>query len=261
MDALLVLYGIVNVGLGIAILLYFFANLKEEETFIKYGVVLLIITIAFDILGGNSMLSAKPVEIIMYIKVIIYTALGMYLCKVTGCRDLPLFRKLFRESKDDDINYKRYILSTIAVIAASVAFSYLLFKLTSPSESEYIKNLTQSNDALLKAKVSRLSMALTMPLIAITEELTFRLVFQNLIAMQLKLDENKYWIAIIISSALWTLGHTHALNPEWVKYAQIFPIGLALGKLQKKYGVECCIIVHTFFNIILMLMAQGLIKV
>lgn len=261
MDALLVLYGIINIVLGITIILYFFANLKEEETFIKYGVVLLIIAVVFDIAGGNYNLSPKTTEIIMYIKIILYTSLGMYLCKNTGCRDLPLFRKLFHESETDDINYRGYILSTVGVIAASVLFSYILFKLTSPRASQYVQDLIENNNALNKAeKVSNLTLALTMPIVAITEELTFRLIIQNLFAMQFKLDGNKYWIAIILSAALWTFGHVHTLNPEWVKFVQIFPIGLALGRLQKKYGLESCIIAHTCFNIIMIFISKGLLK-
>ncbi len=59
-----------------------------------------------------------------------------------------------------------------------------------------------------------------------------------------------YATAIVLTAALWSLGHVGALNPDWVKLAQIFPLGLALGWLYRRQGTESTIMVHALFNVL-----------
>ena len=88
---------------------------------------------------------------------------------------------------------------------------------------------------------------------AIGEEIIFRLGIQSFLVKYLKLEGQSYWIAILITSALWTIGHAGTLQPEWVKLAQIFPVGLMLGWLFRKYGAESTILAHGLFNILMLL--------
>jgi membrane protease YdiL (CAAX protease family) len=84
---------------------------------------------------------------------------------------------------------------------------------------------------------------------AFAEEITFRLGIQNYLAKQLNWQGKEYWIAIVLTAALWTLGHTGIMEPGWVKLLQVFPIGLALGWLFRKVGTEGCILAHALFNV------------
>ncbi|MEQ6375438.1 CPBP family intramembrane glutamic endopeptidase [Bacillaceae bacterium S4-13-56] len=93
---------------------------------------------------------------------------------------------------------------------------------------------------------------------AIIEEITYRLGIQNFFASKFKFFRNNYWGAIIISSLLWTFAHANTIDPEWIKFAQIFPLGLALGYAFRKYGIEVCILVHALFNALMLMFGPGL---
>jgi membrane protease YdiL (CAAX protease family) len=86
---------------------------------------------------------------------------------------------------------------------------------------------------------------------ALGEELTFRLGIQNWLAARLGRGMAGYWAAIVLASALWSLGHLGRMDPEWVKLAQIFPAGLLLGWLFRRSGFEACVIAHAVLNLIM----------
>ena len=88
----------------------------------------------------------------------------------------------------------------------------------------------------------------------------FRLGIQSYLAKQLRLTGGRYWIAIVLSSALWSLAHANILNPAWVKIVQVFPLGLALGYLMRRYGLEACLLAHGGFNVAMMFLGTDLIK-
>ncbi len=249
-----------NFLIGIALLVYYFSNFREINSFIKYGLFVLAIYITVMALGGGIDISSITMQIVSLIKIAIYTCIGMYLSSKLGYKDMPLLRKVFRSENDEKICLKDYALSTIAVTIGATAFSYVLFKLTQPGVSDTIKkNIDNVNAAINVENALSIDIVLLFIGIVITEELIFRFVIPNYLAVQLKLGEKKYWIAIAISSMLWALAHASTLDPEWIKFIQIFPIGLALGVMYKRYGLESCIIAHTGFNILMMLIGSGLV--
>ena len=68
--------------------------------------------------------------------------------------------------------------------------------------------------------------------------------------------------AVALASILWSLGHANTLNPEWVKFAQVFPLGIAFGFLFKRFGIESAMAAHGFFNVIMMILQlQGFLKI
>ena len=88
----------------------------------------------------------------------------------------------------------------------------------------------------------------SMILAGFAEEIMFRLGIQNYIAQKLSF-ERKYWIAVLLTTLIWTSGHTGVLEPDWVKLVQVFPFGIALGWLFIKHGAESCILAHMVFNV------------
>jgi membrane protease YdiL (CAAX protease family) len=88
-------------------------------------------------------------------------------------------------------------------------------------------------------------------LTVVGEELTFRLGIQNYFAGLFGRGAAGYRAAIVLSSALWSLGHIGQVDPEWVQFAQIFPVGLALGWLFRRAGFEACVIAHGVLNLVM----------
>ena len=125
----------------------------------------------------------------------------------------------------------------------------------------FVKELSKVQGA--KSRISNepsVLMALVVLEFAFAEEILFRLGIQNYLAKQFRLNGSKYWVAVVLTSAFWSLAHANILNPEWVKMVQIFPLGIALGFLFKKYGLESCIIAHGIFNLIMMVLGPYLIN-
>jgi membrane protease YdiL (CAAX protease family) len=83
---------------------------------------------------------------------------------------------------------------------------------------------------------------------AFVEELMFRLGIQNYLGAKLINQRYGYAIAVALTAALWSMAHVGSLNPDWVKLAQIFPLGLALGWLYRRQGTESTIMAHALFN-------------
>ncbi len=143
-----------------------------------------------------------------------------------------------------------YILKNIVVVISAVVYSVILFSLTSPEMSDFA---TQKfgGDVPIADNIQLLIGLLVGLEFAFIEEIVFRLGIQNFLAKVFNWRDKKYWNAILLSSILWTIAHTGVLEPNWVKLAQVFPFGLALGWLYKQQGTESCIFTHAFFNVVM----------
>ena len=94
------------------------------------------------------------------------------------------------------------------------------------------------------------SLMLILATVSIVEELTFRLAIQNQLAHLFGWDDRKYWRTIVLTTLLWTLLHAGAVDPDWVKFLQVFPLGLALGWMFRRYGIESCMAAHVLLNVL-----------
>jgi len=256
-----VIFLILDVILGVSIFVYYIINFKEVNSYFKYGAVLIGIICILELISGALGMVNIALSGVIYLKSIIMVCIGIHLSSKTGQVDIPLIKKLFRKGEGETINVRNYIISTAAVILGSVIFSYVLFKLTSPSMSQMIKkNLLDSTSFSELTSAPTFQVLIELVAISIAEEITFRFVIQNYVAKIFKLEGKKYWIAIVFAAFIWALAHGNTLDPEWVKFAQIFPIGIALGGLYKKYGLESSMFAHAGFNVIMSFFAVGLIR-
>ena len=226
--------------------------------------------------------------VVNFAKIAGFTMLGMHYCATLGLPGFPLLDKWLKPAQPADgesllampdnepgnglpvesarsgpedyvtpdisytINPKRYFIILFSFVAAASIYTIALFLITTPE----IKDISGAFNFMLVEgyRPPLIVTILSAWAMAFGEEIIFRLGVQNFLAKYLGLRNNKYWIAIVITAALWSLGHWGMLEPGWVKMAQVFPMGLALGWLLKKYGIEICIIVHLLFNTIMVLL-------
>lgn len=264
-------YSVLMFVLGVIFLVNTIRYRKEIRNYVKYGVVLGLILIGFDtivamlvpnIFETMSIYLFVAMDVIVFVKILTFTCLGIYYCSTLGIVDIPLIKRLSGEIDDSEPSTgQNYITSTIGVVLGGVGLSVILFKLTAPQLSDTVKELLQLQGAkpTLGNEPSVL-LALVLTAFAFGEEILFRLGIQNYLAKQFRLNGNRYWIAVVVTSGLWTLAHANVLAPEWVKMVQIFPLGIALGFLFKKHGLESCIIAHGIFNLIMMFLGPNLIN-
>ena len=238
-------------------------------------------------------------EPIVMVRIIGFTMLGMFYAASNGYPSFPLLLRRFKSSAVEEsaqpavqvpedeailseleesasvvpeiqavkaeaadvlitINWKHYSLVVVGASLAGILYSSLLFLLTNPKMSELVQqafgtsSVNQADDLNFQTFMVLLQFA-------IAEEIVFRLGIQNFLVKYLKLQNGSTWIAIVIASALWTIGHAGVLDPEWVKFVQIFPLGLLLGWLYNKFGLESTMLVHTIFNFALVILAGYLI--
>lgn len=158
-----------------------------------------------------------------------------------------------------EVNWKDYCIKVLGASILGILYSSVLFLLTAPQMSEMAQQQFGVSSVALGTPVT-IQVILVMFEVAIAEEIVFRLGIQNFLVKHLKLQNSNDWIAILITSALWTLGHAGVLEPEWVKLAQIFPVGLMLGWLYKRYGAESTMLVHGIFNFVLIFLSAYLIR-
>ena len=89
-------------------------------------------------------------------------------------------------------------------------------------------------------------------LAAFSEEAIYRGYFQSRLGVFLGFLGRRWagLVSVVVVSALWTLGHGGMIDPAWVKWVQIFGIGLVLGAVRVRLGLEGCVGVHLAFNVI-----------
>ena len=143
------------------------------------------------------------------------------------------------------IDWRRYWLNIVGVSLAAVAYSAVLFFVAQPRPGLIAQNINFSDAQI----VTPLTLVIILEF-AFVEELIFRLAIQNYLGAKLIKRRYGYAAAIVITAALWSMAHVGSLNPDWVKLAQIFPLGLALGWLYRRQGTESTIMAHALFNLI-----------
>jgi membrane protease YdiL (CAAX protease family) len=83
---------------------------------------------------------------------------------------------------------------------------------------------------------------------AITEEILFR---HYLVPRVAGLFHNRaiaFPAAVLISAAVFALGHSAMVSPAWIKYLQTLILGIALGICRVRLGSDYGILLHLCFN-------------
>ena len=266
---LAIVFFLLNLALGLTVIVFWFSNREDLREYTRFGVRVsgVFCAISAVALGvaylefGDTFGIALPAFglVVDFIKIILAVSVGAYCASFAGYIAFPLLRPRLGRAGTDAIE-PAMVLETpatdlrsravwvLVLVAGWLAYSKLLFLLFSPEISETMK---QALDKLQVSQATSLTpaTAIAVSAIAIAEELAFRLGIQNLLARLFRLKDNKYWVCILLTSIMWTIGHTGVLEPDWVKLAQVFPAGLALGWMFRKYGIESCIAAHLLFNL------------
>lgn len=274
MDILLIgvscLYSLIMLALVVLFLIDLAFHIRQVAGFWKFGLTLAGISLGL----GIAILAALPqlmhgliafimpiVLVLGFAVAMLFACVGMYSCRRMGQRDLALVKRSLPGSwAPRRANWAGLAVSVAAITGSCVVLSCVLFKLTNPRISRMMFKIFEVGPART-GQAGQTSVALTLTVLAAAwgEEVIFRLGIQSFLARHLKLHGGKYWLAILITAALWTLGHAGMMEPAWVKFAQIFPLGVGLGMLFWQYGVEAAILAHGTFNVVMMLLAEDLI--
>jgi len=271
MSVVLIVFGAAMIALLILCVIDFFRYRKRVRPFTKFGLAFGLIYLFFEltlILPNLELVtevfgvSTFCIDLIGLVRIIVFVSVGMYCCRRARRPAAPILQAIFRRRRRSlPVLTRAFSLAVLLTIVGATTYSYVLLSATTPRASETVRRLMELQPATagLASEASLLA-ALAMLEFAFIEEIVFRLGIQNLLAKSMRLQGQWYWVAIILTAALWSSGHAGTLEPGWVKMAQVFPIGLALGKLCERFGVESCIVAHGGFNLIMLFLAPSLIE-
>lgn len=102
----------------------------------------------------------------------------------------------------------------------------------------------------------KLPMLLAVLEFAFIEEIIFRPGIHNYLTLKFGATVRAHRLAVLLTSVVWALAHAGTLDSEWVKFLQIFVLGLGLGWLNRRYGLEACIVTHGVFNLVMVSLSQ-----
>ncbi|WDV47426.1 CPBP family intramembrane metalloprotease [Clostridiaceae bacterium M8S5] len=87
----------------------------------------------------------------------------------------------------------------------------------------------------------------------ISEEILYRFFGVNLFIRWFGKKRLGIIIAITIPTVIWTYMHSGMLLNDWVKYIQVFPMGIINSYVLFKKDLEHCILIHILFNLSLVI--------
>jgi membrane protease YdiL (CAAX protease family) len=138
----------------------------------------------------------------------------------------------------------RTLLGVAGTVLLAGAISLALYDLMERSIAPSMK----AQEANLRSSTAGL--VLMASAAAVVEELIFRHGFFTTLQRAFGGFDRRGLLAAALSSALWALAHEGHTDPAWIKYAQIFPFGLAqCALLRFGGGIEGPIAAHVLFNV------------
>jgi membrane protease YdiL (CAAX protease family) len=183
-----------------------------------------------------------------FISIVLSVMGGMLLARRLNQPSFPLLISLTRTRKDGSGELWQNFLKPVLIYAPLICiFTFFLFKFTQPEISAFIKESVETQGKF-KTQVE-ISSIIFFLLVAFYEEILFRLFIQTFLSYLLRRSALRSFLAIAGSSLLFALGHFGILATWWVKFVQTFTIGIVLGHLMKKHGMEASFGVHAILNI------------
>jgi membrane protease YdiL (CAAX protease family) len=191
---------------------------------------------------------------------LVFTASGLYNSRRMRLPGYPLFRGVARAGRRIAGRARSFPwVPTLVAGGGFLVYTALLFAATRPRVSPVLQKAMQTWEGLMKQSSSPVLAAVLVSLIAVKEEVTYRLFMQTQLEWWMRGREHAGALAILVTSTLWTLGHAGALEPNWVKFVQIFPMGIVLGIMRRRWGLAPCMLAHLVLNLVGVVALKGLV--
>lgn len=177
------------------------------------------------------------------IKLFIFITAGSLLYKYLDVRPLRLTKE---NNEWKSAGYWMDILITCVIFICLTEFLVYVIHPVTSDQGRKISGLMLSY--YVSKDVGAFHIASCAPWV---EEVTCRFFWPVLLLYLFRNMRFKWVYTIVITSTIWSIAHAGMLNPEWMRFIQIFIYGLLLGWLFKKRGLEACLASHLISNILL----------
>ncbi len=146
-----------------------------------------------------------------------------------------------------------WILWLAAILAFSTAWMWVAVRIAGAGVGQEVLDALAPKEGVNRAAQVMATLALVC-LAPLVEEVIFRGFTQGWVTVLWP----ERWggrpgarvVGIVVSALLWALCHGGQIDPVWVKWVQIFGLGLALGVVRLRQGLEACVLLHLVFNLI-----------
>ena len=249
-----------NLIMTIAFLVAWAKNFAETRQFMHAGLAVVSVFLVIDVfliwlIGldtiDRSLASGIAIEAMTAIRLYAYTVVGLLLSQrlnAASAETGELTAYGFSRPTGTTLSYA--VLATAFMLVFSVA----LFLLTKPT----VGAVFQSPEAL-STEVSFTALIAVIT-IAFSEEIVFRLGLQNGLTYLWRSSRYGHLWAVLVTTAFWSVAHIGSLEPNWVKFVQVFVFGLILGQVNRRYGIVPCIVIHVLFNATMVFASAELIR-
>ena len=254
------IYLVGSLVLTIAFLVAWARNFAETRQFMHAGLTVVGVFLITDIFllwlagldaVGRSALSVVATETITAIRLYAYTVVGLLLSQRLNAAAAETGQPAAYGLATPSGKTLSY---AVLVTAFMAVFSIVLFLLTKPT----IGAVFESPEAL-STEVS-FSVLIAVSAIAFSEEIVFRLGLQNGLTYLWRGSRYGHHWAVLVTTVFWTIAHIGSLEPNWVKFVQVFAFGLVLGHMNRRLGIVPCIVTHVLFNVLMVFVSAELIR-
>lgn len=165
-----------------------------------------------------------------------------WLSRATLCRKSPRGRQVLE-----------WVLWLAAILAFSTSWMWIAVRIAGAGVGQEVLEALAPKEGLSRVVPVIVTLALVC-LAPLVEEVIFRGFTQGWVTVLWP----ERWggrrtaraVGIVLAALLWALCHGGQIDPVWVKWVQIFGLGLALGVVRLRQGLEACVFLHLVFNLI-----------
>jgi membrane protease YdiL (CAAX protease family) len=205
--------------------------------------------------SSTFLLTIVPVN---FVTLSVLVAGGMILCRKIDVPSIPYLIGVTRSRKKFfKTNYNIQLISIVLCSIFICSFTWILFSQTNPAVSDLIR--AGGDESAISSRITWVPI-LFFVLIALYEEIIFRLFIQSFFSYLFRKIPLGWIAAIILTATLFAFGHIGVLATQWIKLTQTFIIGLVLGFLMRRYGMETSFAVHSVLNIFALYASQQLLS-
>lgn len=253
-----VVFAIANWVMLIAFIVFWARNAKDARPHLRTGLVLVALYVALEAVAlysfADDAFAQKKTMIVVMLVVSVVRICAFTVVGLLVAERLTRAYEAAEPSGADNRHQVRYgsftptrrgVGSALLGVLFMLAYTATLFRLADASPSAAI---LQQLDSAFEISFAAL---LAFAAVGYAEEIVFRLGLQNALTYRWRHSRYGHHWAIVATSALWSLGHIGAVEPDWVKFAQIFVFGLMLGHMNRRFGIGACIIAHSLFNVLI----------
>lgn len=137
----------------------------------------------------------------------------------------------------------------IIFVPLLLAWSYIIIEFTNPNVTSIAESMYPEGTSIADTIYIFILVSVIAP---IKEEIMFRHFGMSIISEWFGKSKKAIVLSIVITSVIFSLNHILILTEDLIKIVQVFPLGIVLGYVYHRHGLEHSVLMHFIFNTIVL---------